>query len=110
MKTLSVRIAVMLLSNKSPKEKASKWTRNSSMSYWRSESSDRFYYTYEGQTLLAEALAIDASVNYGVIVSGPEIADELLAIVLDADKAIPLFDSVEEAETFLSSTGDFGKD
>jgi hypothetical protein len=44
-----------------------------------------------------------------VIVGGAEVADELLAIVLDDDKAIPLFDSVEEAETILGSTDDFGK-
>ena len=35
--------------------------------------------------------------------------DELLSMVLDDGKAIPLFDSVEEAETFLASTGEFGK-
>jgi hypothetical protein len=46
-----------------------------------------------------------------VIVGGPEADDELLAIVLDRfEEAIPLFDSVEEAEEFLTSTGDFGKD
>jgi hypothetical protein len=45
-----------------------------------------------------------------VIVGGPEVEDELLSIVLDDGKAIPLFDSVEEAETFLASTGEFGKD
>jgi hypothetical protein len=44
-----------------------------------------------------------------VIVGGPEVSDELLAIVLDDGEAIPLFDSVEEAEEFLASTGDFGK-
>jgi hypothetical protein len=33
-----------------------------------------------------------------------------LSMVLDDGKAIPLFDSVEEAETFLASTGEFGKD
>jgi len=53
---------------------------------------------------------MDAFANHVVIVGGPEVADELLAIVLDDGKAIPLFDSVEEAETFLNSTGDFGKD
>lgn len=53
---------------------------------------------------------MDASANHVVIVGGPETADELLAIVLDNGEAVPLFDSVEEAETFLSSTGDFGKD
>ena len=45
-----------------------------------------------------------------VIVGGPEADEELLAIVLDDDEAIPLFDSVEETEEFLASTGDFGKD
>ena len=45
-----------------------------------------------------------------VVVGGPEVQDELLAIVLDDGEAIPLFDSVEEAEEFLASTGDFGKD
>src|ERR671911_2462192 len=45
-----------------------------------------------------------------VIVGGPEVQDELLAIVLDDGDAIPLFDSVEEAEEFLASTGDFGED
>src|SRR5215212_8632683 len=54
---------------------------------------------------------MDASAKHVVIVGGPEATDELLAIVLDeAEEAIPLFDSVEEAETFLASTGDFGKD
>ena len=52
---------------------------------------------------------MDASANHVVIVGGPETTDGLLAIVLDDGKAIPLFDSVEEAETFLASTGDFGK-
>jgi hypothetical protein len=80
------------------------------MSHLRFKSSDRFYYTYDGRTLLPEALAMDASVNHVVIVGGPEVADELLAIVLEDGKAIPLFDSVEEAETFLSSTGYFHKD
>jgi hypothetical protein len=45
-----------------------------------------------------------------VIVGGPEVGDELLAIVLDDGEAIPLFDSMEEAEEFLASTGDFGED
>jgi hypothetical protein len=45
-----------------------------------------------------------------IIVGGPETGDELLAIVLDDGEAVPLFDSVEEAEEFLASTGDFGKD
>jgi hypothetical protein len=53
---------------------------------------------------------MDASVTHAVIVGGPEVEDELLSIVLDEGKAIPLFDSVKEAETFLASTGDFGKD
>jgi hypothetical protein len=53
---------------------------------------------------------MDASANHVVIVGGPEVEEELLSIVLDDGKAIPLFDSVEEAETFLASTGDFGKD
>ena len=48
--------------------------------------------------------------DHVVIVGGPETGDELLAIVLDDGEAIPLFDSVEEAEEFLASTGDFGKD
>src|SRR5918911_5076517 len=45
-----------------------------------------------------------------VIVGGPEVEDELLAIVLDDGEAIPLFESVEEAEAFLASIGDFGED
>jgi hypothetical protein len=45
-----------------------------------------------------------------VIVGGPEVEDELLAIVLDDGEAIPLFDSVEEAREFLDSTGDLAKD
>ncbi len=46
-----------------------------------------------------------------VIVGGPEVEDELLAIVLDdGEEAIPLFDSVEEAEEFLASTGDLARD
>ena len=46
-----------------------------------------------------------------IIVGGPEVEDELLAIVLDRfEEAIPLFDSMAEAEEFLASTGDFGKD
>lgn len=53
---------------------------------------------------------VDAFASHVVIVGGPEVSDELLAIVLDDGEAIPLFDSVEEAETFLASTGDFGKD
>lgn len=45
-----------------------------------------------------------------VIVGGPEDEPELLAIVLDDGDAIPLFDSVEEAQEFLDATGDFGGD
>ncbi len=53
---------------------------------------------------------MDASASHVVIVGGPETTDELLAIVLDDGEAIPLFGSLEEAEAFLASTGDFGKD
>jgi hypothetical protein len=53
---------------------------------------------------------MDASSTHVVIIGGPETTDELLAIVLDDGEAIPLFDSVEEAETFLASTGDFARD
>jgi hypothetical protein len=50
-------------------------------------------------------------VGHVIIVGGPETGDELLAIVLDrSEEAIPLFDSVEEAEEFLASTGEFGED
>ena len=52
---------------------------------------------------------MDASASHVVIVGGPETTDELLAIVLDDGEAIPLFDSLEDAEIFLASTGDFGK-
>lgn len=45
-----------------------------------------------------------------VIVGGPDQEEELLAIVVDDGDAIPLFDSVEEAEEFLSSIGEFGED
>ena len=45
-----------------------------------------------------------------IIIGGPEEEAELLAISLDDGEAIPLFDSTEEAEEFLSSTGDFGRD
>src|SRR5829696_2978140 len=65
---------------------------------------------YEGRRRLVELFAMDASANHVVIVGGPEAVDELLSMVLDDGKAIPLFDSVEEAETFLASTGEFGKD
>jgi hypothetical protein len=54
---------------------------------------------------------VDAGARHVVIVGGPEADDELLAIVLDRfEEAIPLFDSVEEAEEFLASTGEFGED
>ena len=53
---------------------------------------------------------MDPGASHVVIVGGPEVGDELLAIVLDDGEAIPLFDSVEEAEEFLASTGDFGED
>src|SRR5215217_1319468 len=65
---------------------------------------------YEGRTRLVELFAMDVSANHVVIVGGPEVKDELLSIVLDDGKAIPLFDSVEEADAFLASTGDFGED
>ena len=54
---------------------------------------------------------MDAAANHVVIVGGPEAEDELLAIVLDgSEEAVPLFDSVEEAEEFLGSIGEFGED
>ena len=53
---------------------------------------------------------MDPRARHVVVVGGPEAHDELLAIVLDDGEAIPLFDSVEEAEAFLSSTGGFGED
>lgn len=53
---------------------------------------------------------MDAFQNHTVIIGGPEEEDELLAIVLDDGEAIPLFDSVEEAEEFLAATGDFAAD
>lgn len=54
---------------------------------------------------------MDAAANHVVIVGGPEAEDELLAIVLDeSEAAVPLFDSVEEAEEFLDSIGEFGED
>jgi hypothetical protein len=53
---------------------------------------------------------MDPGSSHVVIVGGPEVDDELLAIVLDDGDAIPLFDSMEEAEEFLASTGDFGED
>jgi hypothetical protein len=53
---------------------------------------------------------MDASASHVVIVGGPETEEELLIIVLDDGKAVPLFDSVEEAEEFLASLGEFGED
>jgi hypothetical protein len=54
---------------------------------------------------------VDPNATHVVIVGGPEVEDELLAIVLDgSDEAIPLFDSVEEAEEFLDSIGEYGED
>ena len=53
---------------------------------------------------------MDPTADHVVIVGGPEMEDELLAIVFDDGEAIPLFDSIEEAEEFLDSTGDFGND
>ncbi len=51
---------------------------------------------------------MDALGAHVVIVGGPEAEEELLAIVLDDGEAVPLFDSIEEAEEYLNSTGDFG--
>src|SRR5436305_5948042 len=68
----------------------------------------RFYYT--GQRCLVEFADMDVSANHVVITGGPEVTEELLAIVLDDGEAIPLFQSIEETETFLASTGDFGMD
>lgn len=46
-----------------------------------------------------------------IIVGGPEAEDELLAIMLEeSEEAVPLFDSVEEAEAFLDSIGEYGED
>lgn len=53
---------------------------------------------------------MDTFADHVVITGGPEVTEELLAIVLDDGEAIPLFESVEEAEFFLASIGDFGKD
>ena len=47
--------------------------------------------------------------NHVILVGGPEAEEELLAISLDDGEAIPLFESVEEAEEFLGSTGEFGE-
>ncbi len=53
---------------------------------------------------------MDASTKHVVLVGGPEETEELLAMVLDDGEAIPLFESLVEAEAFLASTGDFGTD
>lgn len=53
---------------------------------------------------------MDASANHVIIVGGPEKEAELLAISLDDGEAIPLFESIEEADVFLDSTGEFGRD
>lgn len=50
------------------------------------------------------------SISHVVILGGPEVEPELLAIVLDDGEAVPLFDSTGEAEEFLDATGDFGRD
>ena len=50
---------------------------------------------------------MEPATGHVVIVGGPEAEAELLAIVLDEEQAIPLFDSVEEAEEFLAALGDF---
>ncbi|MBA2441717.1 MAG: hypothetical protein H0V53_04850 [Rubrobacter sp.] len=51
----------------------------------------------------------DPFATHVVVVGGPEAEEELLAIVLDDGEAVPLFDSVEEAEEFLGATGDLGE-
>ena len=48
--------------------------------------------------------------NHVIVVGGPEESEELLAISLDDGEAIPLFDSIDEADEFLGSTGEFGED
>jgi hypothetical protein len=53
---------------------------------------------------------VEAGASHVVIVGGQETEEGLLVIVLDEDRAIPLFDSLEEAEEFLTSTGNFGED
>jgi hypothetical protein len=53
---------------------------------------------------------VDVSAKHVVIVGGPEETEELLAMVFDDGEAIPLFESLAEAEAFLASTGDFGAD
>ncbi len=50
------------------------------------------------------------SISHVAILGGPEPEPELLAIVLDDGEAVPLFDSIGEAEEFLDATGDFGRD
>jgi hypothetical protein len=52
---------------------------------------------------------MDASAVHVLIIGGPEEAEELMAIELDDGEAIPLFESVEEAEEFLRSIGDYGE-
>lgn len=52
---------------------------------------------------------MDASAAQVLIVGGPEGEEELMAIELDDGEAIPLFESVEEAEEFLRSIGDYGE-
>ena len=61
-------------------------------------------------TASSRVAGMDAQAKHVIIVGGPEVQDELLAIVLDDGEAIALFASVEEAEEFLVSTGDFGED
>jgi len=53
---------------------------------------------------------VDASIKHVVIVGGPEETEELLAMVFDDGEAIPLFESLAEAEDFLASIDDFGSD
>jgi len=53
---------------------------------------------------------METGMGHVVIVGGPEAETELLAIVLDEEEAIPLFDSVEEAQEFLDALGDFAVD
>jgi hypothetical protein len=57
----------------------------------------RFYYT--GERCLVEFAEMSAFADHVVISGGPDETEELLAIVL-----------ADETETFLASTGDFGKD
>lgn len=53
---------------------------------------------------------MDPRAKHVVIVGGPEVEDELLAIVLDDGEAIPLFGSLEEAQEFLDAAGDLRED